>query len=111
MLGTVLTRLRLLVTSAICNVTTLIQRLLSKITGVLTATQTLFADSLTSLSFQFALIAQKSKVLLALYTILESSIKAALTIVKVAATQIGSLLQTTVAQIRQLVTQLLNKGK
>ena len=111
MLGTVLTRLQVKVTSLISNVLTLTQQWLSKIIGVLTAMQTLFADSLTSLQSLFVQTIQKCKALLAQFTTLVSLIKAALISVKQAVTQIGLLLQTTVQQTRQLVMSLLKKDK
>jgi len=111
MLGTVLTRLQVKVTSLISNVLTLTQLWLSKIIGVLTAMQTLFADSLTSLSSLFVQTIQKCKALLAQFTTLVSLIKAALISVKQAVTQIGLLLQTTVLKTRQLVMSLLKKDK
>jgi hypothetical protein len=89
----------------------LMTQLLSKLLGVLTAMQTLFADSLTNLQLRLVVIEQKSKALGASLTILVSLIKAVLTTAKATLTQIGSLLQTIVLQTRQLVSALFKKDK
>ena len=111
MLGTVLTRLQVKVTSLISNVTTLIRQLLYNCIGVLTAMQTQFVGSLTNLSCQFALIAQKFKALVAQFITLASSTKVVLTTAKATLTVLGQQLLTTVLQIRQLVTQAWKQGK
>lgn len=111
MLGTVLIRLQVKVTSLISTAKESTQLLLSKTIGVLTTMQTLFADSLTNLQLQFALISQKFKALVASLTLAVSSIKVALTTVKVTLTQIGLLLQTIVRQTLQLAKQAWNLGR
>ncbi len=111
MLGTVLTRLHQKVTSLISNVTTLTQQLLFKITGVLTAIKTRFVASLTSLSFLLVQTTQNINRLRVSLIIVEQSIKAVLTIVRLKATQIGLLLLTTVRQTLQLVRQVLLQSK
>lgn len=110
MLGTVISNLQRLVTwstTLMSNVMKSMQQRLSKITGVLLALKIQYVNLLC----QFALIAQKCKALVAQFTTLALSIKVALTTVKQTLTQIGSLLQTIVAQIRQLVTQAWKQGK
>ena len=111
MLGTVLTRLRLKVTSLISTVKALTLHWLSKITGVLIAMKTRFADSLTNLQLRLVPIQLKYKALHVSLTILVSSIKAAVTIVKPILTQIGLLLQTIAHQTLQLVKQVWNLGR
>jgi hypothetical protein len=107
MLGTVLTHLREKVGLVISSVMKLIQHLLLKLTGVLTAIKILFAGNLTNLSLHLALIVQKFKALLASLTTVALLIKAVCTIVRQTLTQIGSLLLTTAHQILQLVLQAL----
>jgi hypothetical protein len=73
--------------------------------------QTQFVGSLTSLSCQFALIVQKFKALVAQFITLASSTKVVFTTAKATLTVLGQQLQTTVLQIRQLVTQAWKQGK
>ena len=101
MLGLAITRLRVKAISVICSVKALILRTLFGTTGVLTVIATLYADSLINLLLLRAWTKQKCKVLRARLTILVSSIKAALIIVKASLIQIGSRLATTVRQILQ----------
>ena len=111
MLGTVLTPLLKKVTSLISNVTTLTQQLLSNCTGVLTVIKTRFVASLTSLSSLLVQTTQNINRLRVSLIIVEQSIKAVLTIVRLKATQIGLLLLTTVRQTLQLVRQVLLQSK
>lgn len=111
MLGAVLTHLHRKATSLICAVTALITKKLLELLGVLTDLMIRcvgLCQSLLSLLVQTLL---KIKLLLASLTTPVQSIKVGLKRVAQINGQIGSLLQTTVAQIRQLVTQVLKKGK
>lgn len=103
MLGAVLTHLLEKATSLICNATALITKKLLGLLGVLTAQMTQLVALCQSLSSQLVKTVLKIKVLLASLIILGQSIKLELINVKAKVLQIGSLLQTTVAQIRQLV--------
>jgi len=102
-LGAVLTHLHQKATSLICNATALITKKLSELLGVLTALKTQLVALCQSLLSQLVKTVLKIKLLLVSLIILVQSIKQELINVKAKVLQIGSLLQTTVAQIRQLV--------
>jgi hypothetical protein len=102
MLGAVLTSLHHKATSLICNVTALITKKLSGLLGVLVSLKTQLATLCHSLLSQLAQTVLKIKVLVASLITQVQSIKVELINVKAKALQIGSLLRTIVAQIRQL---------
>lgn len=102
-LGAVLTHLHQKATSLICAVTALITKKLLELLGVLTALMTQLVALCQSLSSQLVKTVLKIKVLLVSLITQVQLIKLALINVKAKVIQIGLLLQTTVAQIRQLV--------
>jgi len=103
MLGAVLTNLLQKATSLTCNATALITKKLSELLGVLTDRMTQLATLCHSLLSQLVKTVLKIKLFLASLIILVQSIKLELINVKAKVLQIGLLLQTTVAQILQLV--------
>ena len=103
MLGAVLTNLLQKATSLICNATALITKKLLGLLGVLTAQMTQLVILCQRLSSQLVQTVLKIKLLLASLIILVQSTKLELINVKAKVLQIGLLLQTTVAQILQLV--------
>jgi len=111
MLGVVLTYLHRKATSLICNVMALITKKLLGLLGVLTDLTTQLVVLCQSLYPLHVKTLLKIKLLLASLITPVQSIKLGLKRVVQINGQIGSLLQTTVAQIRQLVTQVLKKGK
>jgi len=113
MLGAVLTHLLQKATSLICNVTALITKKLLGLLGVLTAQMIQLVVLCQSLLSQLVKTVLKIKLLLASLIILVQSIKLELINVKAKVLQIGSLLQTIVAQILHLVptAQKQKKGK
>jgi len=111
MLGTVLTRLQLLATSAISNVTTLVTKKLSELLGVLSNLKTQLVDLCNNLLSLFAQQLQKLKVLLAQFTTLALSTKVALISVLAKLGELGLQLRTIAQQTFQLVTALFKKDK
>jgi len=103
MLGVVLMCLHRKATSLICNAMALITKKLLGLLGVLTALKTQLVALCQSLLSQLVKTVLKIKLLLVNLITLVLSIKQELINVKAKVLQIGLLLQTTVAQIRQLV--------
>jgi len=108
MLGTVVTRLLLKVTSAISNVTEYLTKKLSELLGVLTALKIQFVALLSS---QLAQIVLKLKVSLVLFITLAQSIKLELINVARKILQTGQQLVTTVRQTLQAAKQVWKKDK
>ena len=111
MLGTVLTRLQLLATSAISNVKELIIKKLSELLGVLSNLKTQLVALCNNLLFQLAQLVQKHKALLAQFTTLALSTKAELTNALQSLGALGKQLQTIAQQTLQLVMEVFKKGK
>lgn len=110
-LGTVLTRLRHLVTSAIFNALELIQRLLSNSIGALTTIKTRFADSLINLWYLRVQIRLKLKAYRAQFITLVSSTKAEPTAAQHKVTVPGRQRVRTARKTRQPAKAASKKGK
>ena len=110
-LGTVLTRLRLLATSAIFNALALIRQLLSSFIGALTAIKTRFADSLINLWYLRVQIRLKLKAYRAQFITLVSSTKAEPTAAPRKVTVPGRQRVRTARKTRQPAKQASKKGK